>query len=386
MAKGFSRVYKRASACLQASWLLASFVFSVSAGEHLAHPNHILVQARPGAEVQFEKMRKRKAHRVLKQFKELGDIQVLEADSSTLERDIQEYRDSGLVEFAEPDYIVHASVVPNDPGFNRLWAMQNTGQYGGAAGDDIHATDAWQTRNNAQDIIVAVVDTGIRFTHEDLAANMWVNTREIPGNGIDDDGDGVIDDVYGFNGIDGSGNCADNNGHGTHVSGIIGAVGNNGKGVAGVCWKVKLMACKFLDSEGSGATSDAIDCINYARLHGAKVINASWGGGDYSSALQKAISTARSAGMIFVAAAGNELANNDVTPSYPANYALDNIITVAATTPADVLDPDYSNYGATTVDLAAPGTSIYSTWNTSDSAYMTLSGTSMATPHVTGAV
>src|SRR5436190_11968718 len=148
MAKGFFRFFKRASACVQATWLLASFVFSVSAGEHAARPNHTLVEPRVGAEVQFEKLRRKNAHRLLKQFKQAGDIQLLETDpGEDLEQTIREYRDSGLVEFAEPDYILHASVIPNDPGFNRLWAMQNTGQYGGKAGSDIDATDAWQARN-----------------------------------------------------------------------------------------------------------------------------------------------------------------------------------------------------------------------------------------------
>src|SRR5439155_9028487 len=242
---------------------------------------------------------------------------------------------------------------------------------------------------------VAVIDTGIRYTHEDLASNMWRNPGETgldangndkATNGIDDDGDGYVDDVYGINAITGSGDPGDDYFHGTHCAGTIGGVGNNGVGVAGVAWHVKLMACKFISSEGWGYISDAIECIDYARHKGARIMSNSWGSwGGYTQALRDAIAAARDAGIIFVAAAGNNYGNdNDVSPFYPASYDLDNIVAVAATDSADGL-ADFSNFGRTSVDLGAPGVGIYSCLNYSDSAYGYCSGTSMATPHVAGA-
>lgn len=300
---------------------------------------------------------------------------------------IARYQKSELVQAAEPDFLVHTSVVPNDPAFldGTQWGLNNVGQSGGISDADIDAPEGWDTLNSASNIVVAVVDTGIRYTHEDLAANIWLNPKEIAGNGKDDDNDGIVDDIHGINAITGSGDPWDDAGHGTHVAGIIGAVGNNSKGIVGVAWRVQIMACKFMDSTDNGSISDAIQCIDYARTHGAQVINASWGGPNSSSFLQNAISKARQAGIIFVAAAGNDARDNDATPTYPSGFNLDNIVAVAATTHSDTL-ADYSNFGATTVDLAAPGSAIYSTYNSTDSAYTYLSGTSMATPHVSGAL
>lgn len=389
MAKGLYSVLGRA--CLRTSvgaLFYLCFLLTVAAAEPLSfRPDRVLIVPKSGAQAKVARLQKAKGHRMHRQFEDMGGIQVLElAPGEDPVQKSQEYLASGLVDAAEPDYVIHASATPNDPGYYYSWGLNNTGQLGGKAHADIDAPSAWDSQNSASNIIVAVVDTGARYTHEDLAANMWHNPREIPGNGKDDDGDGIIDDVVGMNAITGSGDPMDDAGHGTHVSGIIGAVGNNGKGVAGVCWKVQIMALKFMDSTGQGDTSDAISCINYARQHGAKVINASWGSTFGSSALRTAISSAKNAGIIFVAAAGNEQSNNDLTPSYPASYTLNNIVTVAATNGRDELDTQYSNYGATSVDIAAPGTGIYSTWYGGDSAYQYLSGTSMATPHVTGAI
>src|SRR6266480_2134118 len=297
------------------------------------------------------------------------------------------YRRSVQVEYVEPDYQVQALLAPNDfrYGDGSLWDLHNTGLYGGTAGADIHAQDAWDIQNSAGNIIVAVIDTGVRYTHEDLADNMWVNPGEIPGNGVDDDGDGYVDDVHGINVINHTGDPNDDYGHGTHVSGMIGAVGDNTVGIVGVCWKVQIMACKFLDSTGNGFISDAIKCMDYARSKGAKVINASWGSTSFTSqSLHDAIDSLRQAGIIFVAAAGNSSQDNGVNPIYPASYDLDNIISVAATTRTDDL-AFWSNYGATTVDLGAPGSPIFSCWKDADDAYRYFEGTSMAAPHVTGA-
>ena len=325
---------------------------------------------------------------VLQTYPRVGNLQVVAVPPTSSPSDlIATYRQSSLVEYAEPDYQVQALQAPDDFRYQdgSLWAMHNTGIYGGRPGADIHAQDAWDLQNSAGNIVVAVIDTGVRYTHEDLAANIWVNPGENPGNGIDDDGDGFVDDVHGINAINNTGDPMDDHGHGTHVSGTIGAVGNNSVGVVGVAWKVQIMACKFLDSSGNGFISDAVKCIDYARSKGAKVINSSWGSTSFSSqALRDAIDSARQAGIIWVAAAGNSAEDNGVNPIYPASYGLDNIISVAATTRADDL-AFFSNYGATTVDLGAPGAAIFSCWNGSDSDYRYFDGTSMAAPHVTGA-
>jgi subtilisin family serine protease len=292
------------------------------------------------------------------------------------------------VKYAEPDYVVHAQVTnPNDPAYStgELWALRNIGQSGGTTDADIDADEAWDIRTDASAVLVAVVDTGIRYTHQDLAANMWTNPGEIPGDGIDNDHNGVIDDVYGYNAINGSGDPNDDYGHGTHVAGTIGAVGNNGVGVVGVAWRVRLMAAKFLSSNGSGFTSDGVEAIDYARMMGAQIMNNSWGGTGISQSLSDAIERAQQAGIIFVASAGNNSTSSDLAPRYPAAYPHDNIVSVASSTRTDELS-SFSNYGLRTVDLAAPGSAIYSTYNSSDSAYATLSGTSMASPHVVGAL
>jgi len=198
-----------------------------------------------------------------------------------------------------------------------------------------------------------VIDTGVRYTHDDLAANMWTNPGEIAGNGLDDDGDGYVDDVHGINAITGSGDPNDDNGHGTHVSGTIGAVGNNGIGVVGVAWGVKIMALKAFNSSGNAAGSDLIECINYATSKRANIINASWGCQNcFSESLREAIAAARNQGILFVAAAGNFSADNDSIPFYPAGYDVDNIISVAATTRNDGL-AYYSDVGKVSVHLAA---------------------------------
>jgi subtilisin family serine protease len=253
-------------------------------------------------------------------------------------------------------------------------------------GADIRALAAWDLQNRAEDILVAVIDSGVRYTHEDLAADIWNNPGEIAGNGADDDHNGYVDDVHGINAITGSGNPMDDHGHGTHVAGIIGAAGNNTVGIAGVAWGANIMACKFLDFQLQGVLSDAIECIDYARRSGARIINASWGMPSYNTpALFDAINSLRQAGILFVAACGNSTNNNDTTtPIYPASFNLDNIIAVAATTSKDTL-ASFSSYGPTTVDLGAPGDTVLSCWAGNDTDYNNFWGTSMAAPHVAGA-
>jgi len=296
---------------------------------------------------------------------------------------------TGLFEYVEPDYIQSIDTVPTDSSFTdgTLWGLRNTGQSSGVAGADIDVVRAWSTTTGSTDVIVAVIDTGIRYTHQDLTAQMWRNPGEIPDNGIDDDGDGYVDNVFGINAVTNSGNPMDDHGHGTHVSGTIGASANGGGQHVGVAWSVQLMACRFmsLTSTGgaSGSTSDAIKCINFAVSKGARILSNSWGGGGFSQALSDAIAAARDNNVLFIAAAGNDGLNNDTTPSYPASYPLDNIISVAALDRQDKL-ASFSNYGLTSVHIGAPGVSIFSSTSASDTSYATWSGTSMATPHVAG--
>jgi subtilisin family serine protease len=294
-----------------------------------------------------------------------------------------------FVIYAEPDYVVRTSTTPNDQYFNLLWGMRNTGQTvnsdPGTAGADIDAVGAWSGNwsfpTGDPTFVIAVIDTGIQLNHPDLAANIWVNILELNGTtGTDDDGNGYVDDVYGWNFYSNNNNPDDGGGHGTHVAGTIGAVGNNSIGVVGVNWQCKLMALKFLGPRG-GYTSDAIRALNYAVQKEVKISNNSWGGGGYSQALYDSINSARTAGHLFVAAAGNDGRNSDSQPSYPGSYALDNIISVAATNNDDGL-ASFSNYGATSVDIGAPGVNIASTYK--GSGYVYMDGTSMASPHVAG--
>ena len=295
-----------------------------------------------------------------------------------------------LVETAELDARISIASLPDDPGFSQLWGLNNTGQTGGTADADVDAPEAWNIETGTA-VMVGVIDTGIDYTHPDLAANVWTNPLEIPGNGIDDDDNGYVDDVHGYDFANRDGDPMDDHGHGTHVAGTIAAVANNGIGVAGVSWHAKVMALKFLDAGGSGWASDAVDALNYATDMGAKITNNSWGGGEYSTALRDAIASANSGGAVFVAAAGNYASNNDTTPFYPAGYDGPNVIVVAATDSNDSL-ASFSNFGRSTVHLGAPGVGIYSTVPavgagccSSPTRYATLNGTSMAAPHVSGA-
>ncbi len=297
-------------------------------------------------------------------------------------------RHTTVVAFAEPDYVVHTQQTePNDPRFPDLWGLHNTGQTGGTPGADIHALDAWSVGSGMGQVVVAVLDTGIDYTHEDLAENIWVNPLEIPGNNFDDDGNGYVDDIRGWNFFGGNNDPFDDNRHGSHVAGTVAAVGDNAIGVVGVNWRAQLMPLKFLGPSGSGFNSDAIEALYYVvglkqRGIPIRVTCNSWGGGAFSEAMQAAIQANADEDILFVAAAGNQGRNTDNTPHYPASYPVDNIISVAATTHNDGL-ASFSNRGAETVALGAPGVRILST--VPGNGYAEFSGTSMATPHVAGA-
>ena len=328
----------------------------------------------------------------------VAGLQLVQLPNGTdVQSAITTYKSNPDVLYAEPDYVlsivpvqtgsilnsVNSAIIlsiPNDPYFPDQWSFHNTGQTVGTPGADIDAPGAWGLSTGSGSIVVAVIDTGVLYTHSDLSANIWNNTNETPGNGIDDDHNGYIDDIKGWNFITNTSDPIDDNGHGTHVAGTIGAVGNNAIGVAGVNWQVRIMPLKAFDPAGAGATSDAIKAMEYANANGASVISNSWGGPDYSQALKDAIDASPA---VVVCAAGNNAPYNiDINASYPASYTSANIISVAATDQNDQL-ASFSHYGPISVDLAAPGTYIWSTTNR-DGTYAQMSGTSMATPHVSG--
>jgi serine protease len=297
------------------------------------------------------------------------------------------------VAYVEPNYVVRTTLTPNDTRFTQLWGMNNTGQVvsgqTGVAGADISAVQAWDVSTGSTSIVVGVIDTGVDFNHADLSANIWsapaAFSVTVGGRTIN-----CAAGSHGYNAV--ANNCSplDDNNHGTHTSGTIGARGNNAQGVVGVNWTTRIMGLKFLNSAGSGNTADAIECIQFAiqakqrfgSSANVRVLSNSWGGGGFSQALLDAINSANSSDMLFVCAAGNSNTNNDTTAFFPANYNAPNVVSVAATDNRDAKS-SFSNFGATTVDLGAPGTSIVST--IPNGGFATFSGTSMATPHVSGA-
>ncbi|MGZ3774789.1 MAG: S8 family serine peptidase [Pseudobdellovibrionaceae bacterium] len=297
------------------------------------------------------------------------------------------------VEYVEPNYIysidhagLNTEVTPNDPSFKDQWSLFNDGRANskgnsGLAGVDIDAKKAWAIQTGSRDIIVGVLDTGVNFNDENLKDNMWTNYVEQNGlTGIDDDKNGYIDDIHGINLINKSGNPIDDNGHGSHCAGVIGARGNDGIGMTGINWNVRIMAIKFLDAKGAGSISSVTEGIAYAIKNKVQILSNSYSGPLPSETVKNAISKANKAGILFVAAAGNSTSNNDLNPVYPANYEIENVVSVAAIGNTGNLS-SFSNFGRKTVHVGAPGENILSvTLN----GLNTMSGTSMATPHVAG--
>lgn len=310
------------------------------------------------------------------------------ADAASI---VAQYSQLPEVEYAEPNYEINLEetnagplvpVLPHDPQFNDQWALANSGQRGGKQGADISATLAWATTTGNDKLVVAVLDTGVDYTHEDLVENMWVRPATMAP--YHDNELGTIDDLNGFNAIDSAADPMDDNGHGTHCAGIIGAEGENNVGIAGVNWKVQIMPLKFLNAGGSGSTKDAIEAINYVinrKKAGVniRIISASWGSTQKSRALGDVIRKAYENDILFVAAAGNSSVDNDRTPHYPSSYP--NVISVAALDRNDQL-ASFSNFGVKSVMIGAPGVDILSTWLGNE--YEEKSGTSMATPVVSG--
>lgn len=325
-----------------------------------------------------------------------GDVELLRLPAGlAVAAAMRDIESDPAVDFAEPNWIYRHTATSNDTYYSNgsLWGMYGdasspANQYGS------QAAEAWaNNRTCGSNVYIGIIDEGVMITHSDLQANIGTNPGEIPGNGIDDDGNGYVDDVNGWD-FDGNNKTVydgTQDDHGTHVAGTIGAVGGNGTGVAGVCWNVKMIVAKFLGRAG-GTTANAIKAVDYMTdlktRHGINLVatNNSWGGGGFSQSLQDAIERANGASILFIAAAGNSTVNNDATPSYPASYPNANIIAVAAITSTGAL-ASYSNYGATSVDIGAPGSGIWSTvpGRKNASSYASYSGTSMATPHVTGA-
>ena len=285
-------------------------------------------------------------------------------------------RADARVRFAERDFLVTGSEQPDDPLYSSQYALDRPD----TAVGDVAAPLAWDRQTQCSK--VAVLDSGVDKDHPDLRPNLWKNSGETSGNGKDDDHNGYVDDVYGADILDAKGSGLDQNGHGTHVAGIIAAVGNNAAGVSGLCWKASVMSVRFLDERGRGGTADAIDAIEYALHEGAKILNCSFGTSSKSSALQDAVIDAKKKGALLVVAAGNDGDNLESKPAYPASFTEGNILTVAATTKSDKLT-SFSNYGSKSVDLAAPGDNILSTLP--GGKYGDKDGTSMAAPLVAAA-
>ena len=350
-------------------------------------PDELLIKFRSGISgEQISPLINAVGAKIIRRYK-IAPIQLISLPQGTIQRAKNWLAGRDLVEYVEFNHLRYIDAVPNDPLAPSMWGLNNIGQTGGTVDADIDAPEAWDITTGDSTLVVAVIDSGSDLTHEDLAPNLWTNTGEIPGNGVDDDGNGYVDDVFGWdfsrNDNDPNDDEAACGGHGSHTAGTIGAAGNNGIGITGINWNVKIMSLKAAKTQFlifcSLADADILEAIEYAADNGAMLSNNSYGGGASNQAVEDAIRASR---RLFIAAAGNDGTNNDNSPSYPASYQLDNIISVAATDHNDDM-AGFSNFGVTSVDLGAPGVNILSTVP-GDNYDGTFSGTSMASPHVVG--
>jgi len=376
--------------------------FNAILAQHERAPGQVIVKVKPSAlrtasrEEIFDTGRFRIA--AIKPFETSASLYTvkLSGDDQTAQF-LEAAASNPAIEYAEPNYILHvdgfrdgapAEKIPAVSEFGQLWAMKNTGQKDaegtvGVVGADIGATKAWALTTGNKNITVAVIDTGMDYNHPELKDNVFRNEADCFSDGIDHDGNGFVNDCHGWNFAGVSTNDPmDDNEHGTHVSGTIGANGDGGGKIAGVNWHTSIMPVKFLTGSGSGTLDDAVKAIQYATKMKVKVMSNSWGGGGFSQTMFDAITEAKTKGILFVAAAGNDSTNSDSSPHYPAGYQVDNVISVAATTNRDTL-ATFSTFGKRTVHIAAPGHKIYS--SIPGGKYDNFSGTSMATPHVSGA-
>jgi subtilisin family serine protease len=325
-------------------------------------PGELLVKYREDEGERVRGMLKAKRMVPLERFERVGVERLLLPAAMSVEEAVEHLRSAPGIEFVEPNYIRRASTLPNDPLFGQQWGLRNTGQtingVRGRVNADIDAVRAWSIETGAG-VVIAVLDTGVAHNHPELAPNIWDNPHEAR-DGTDTSGNGLVDDTQGWDFVDNDNDPMDPNGHGTYVAGVIAAQGDNGMGMAGVCWNARIIPVRFLNAFGEGRVSDEIEAINYAVAMGARVINASYGSQGFSRAEYEAIREAGLQGVLFVAAAGNRGADNDLSPEYPASYDLDNIISVAATTQRDRLS-EFSNFGRFTVDVGAPGENIVTT-------------------------
>lgn len=330
---------------------------------------------------------------VARTFRSLPGWQLVRSSApDETERTVAALAESAEVEYIEPNFVVQASAIPDDPQFNRQWGLQNTGQMVEnqvvGVDVDIDAPEAWDITKGSANVVVAVIDSGTDYTHPDLAANVFVNAGECTANGVDDDGNGYVDDCHGIDTANDDADPMDDAGHGTHVSGTIGAVGNNGIGVVGVAWNVRILPCKFLNNEGYGSIAAAITCLDYIAAmkdRGVNIVasNNSWGSIDFSRALSDAIVAQRQRGILFVAAAGNDHLDLDITPQFPCAFDLANIICVGGIALSGER-AGFSNYSKSVVHISAPAMTILSTVLQHEYEYY--DGTSMAAPHVTGTI
>ena len=368
---------------------------------HKAHPQQLLAKLKhddPPSRVRVKQLLRQKGLAMIREYSLVPGLCLLSAPAihglgqaqpgqpvavqkgDVLKRLIRDLEGSGLFEYVEPDYIWQASRMPSDADYHngRLWGLNNIGAFE----VDIDPEKAWDITTGSRDVIVGVLDTGVLYSHNELESQMWQNPGEVPGDEIDNDENGYVDDVFGMNALSDGGDPLDDEGHGTHVAGTIAAAADSGGPVVGVAWDVRIMGLKVLGPFG-GTSSDIMQGFQYGVDHGCKVINASLGGGARSQSMFEAIARAQQKGVLLVAAAGNSGLDTDIFANYPSNYDLDNVISVAAINRYGEL-AEFSNYGGRTVDIGAPGVDILSLGIDNDGAYQENSGTSMAAPHVAG--